>query len=46
MAGERALLESMKDDFKTFKGKRGLDVKNINDTNVWFSTQVLACKLL
>jgi len=31
----------MKEKFHNFKGKRGLDVKNINDENVRFSTQVL-----
>jgi hypothetical protein len=36
----------MKEKFDTFRGKRGLDVKNINDKNVRFVTQVLACKLL
>jgi hypothetical protein len=35
---EIALSNSMKENFQTFKGKRGLDVKNINDTNVWFTT--------
>jgi hypothetical protein len=39
--GERALSESMKEKFQTFRGKRGLDVKNINDNNVRFATQVL-----
>jgi hypothetical protein len=36
----------MKEKFQTFRGKRGLDVKNISDDNVQFATQVLACKLL
>jgi hypothetical protein len=36
----------MKEKFQTFRGKRGLDVKNISDPNVWFAMQVLACKLL
>jgi hypothetical protein len=36
----------MKDKFDTFRGKRGLDVRNINDKNVRFAMQVLACKLL
>jgi hypothetical protein len=35
----------MKEKFHTFRGKRGLDVMNINDSGVWFATQVLACKL-
>jgi hypothetical protein len=35
----------MKEKFYIFKGKRGLDVKNIIDTNVQFATQVLAYKL-
>jgi hypothetical protein len=30
-AGERALSEAMKEKFHTFRGKRGLDVMNIND---------------
>jgi hypothetical protein len=36
----------MKEKFQTFRGKRGLDVKSINDKNVRFVTQVLACKML
>jgi hypothetical protein len=36
----------MKDKFDTFRGKRGLDVRNINDKNVRFAMQVLACKML
>jgi hypothetical protein len=36
----------MKEKFDTFRGKRGLDVKSINDKNVRFVMQVLACKLL
>jgi hypothetical protein len=36
----------MKEKFHTFRGKRGLDVKRINDKNVRFVMQVLACKLL
>lgn len=37
-AGERALSEAMKEKFHTFRGKRGLDVANINDEGVWFAT--------
>jgi hypothetical protein len=44
--GERALSESMKEKFQTHRGKQGLDVKNINNKNVRFAMQVLACKLL
>jgi hypothetical protein len=44
--GERALSEAMKEKFDTFRGKRGLDVKRINDKEVRFTTQVLAYKLL
>jgi hypothetical protein len=44
--GERALSKLMKEKFQTLRGKRGLDVKNISETNVQFATQVLACKLL
>jgi hypothetical protein len=29
--GEKALSETMKDKFHTFRGKRGLDVTNISD---------------
>jgi len=36
----------MKDNFDTFRGKRGMDVRNINDKNVRFAMQVLACKML
>jgi hypothetical protein len=32
--GEKALSKSMKDKFHTFRGKRGLDVANINDDGV------------
>jgi hypothetical protein len=35
-AGIKALAESMKDKFHTFKGKRGLDVTNISDDVVHF----------
>jgi len=35
---EQALFESMKDKFDTFRGKRGLDVKRINNKNVRFVT--------
>jgi hypothetical protein len=45
-SGEKALSESMKEKFNTFRGKRGLDVTNISDDVVRFATQVLACKLL
>jgi hypothetical protein len=45
-AVERSLCESMKEKFHTFRGKRGLDVKSINDKNVRFAMQVLSCKLL
>jgi hypothetical protein len=34
---ERSLSELMKENFQTFRGKRGLDVKNINDINVRFA---------
>jgi hypothetical protein len=44
-AGEKTLLESMKDNLHTFLGKRGLDVENISDDVVRFYTKVLACKL-
>jgi hypothetical protein len=44
--GERSLSELMKEKFQTFRGKMGLDVKNINDNNVRFLMQVLAYKLL
>jgi hypothetical protein len=36
----------VKEKFETFIGKRGLDVKSINDKNVRFVTQVLAYKIL
>jgi hypothetical protein len=45
-AWERSLSKAMKEKFHTFRGKRGLDVMNINDDGVWFVTQVMACKLL
>jgi hypothetical protein len=45
-AREKALVESMKDKFHTFRRKRGLDVANINDGNVQFETQVFSCELL
>jgi hypothetical protein len=45
-ARERALSKQMKEKFHTFRGKRGLDVMNINDDSVQFVMQVLACKLL
>jgi len=44
--GETTLSESMKEKFYTFRGKRGLDVKNIRETNVRFAMQVLDYKLL
>jgi hypothetical protein len=44
--GRVSPLESMKEKFDTFRGKRGLDVKSISDKDVRFVTQVLACKLL
>jgi hypothetical protein len=43
-AREKALVESMKDNFHTCKGKRGLDVTNIRDDVLCFVTQVLAYK--
>jgi hypothetical protein len=42
---EKALYESMKDKFNTFRGIRGLDVTNISDDVVIFVTHILACKL-
>jgi hypothetical protein len=44
--GERPLSELVKEKFETFRGKRDIDVKRINDKNVRFSTQVLVKKLL
>jgi hypothetical protein len=44
--GEKELSETMKDNFHTFRGKKGLDVANISDDVVPFLMQVLACKLL
>jgi hypothetical protein len=35
--GERSLSDSMKEKFQKFRGKKGLDVKNINDKNVQFA---------
>jgi hypothetical protein len=31
--GECSLSKSMKEKFQRFRGKRGMDVKNINDEN-------------
>jgi hypothetical protein len=36
--GERAFSEDMKENIDTFRGKRGLDVKSINDKDVKFTT--------
>jgi hypothetical protein len=36
--GEKSQSETMKEKFHTFRGKRGLDVANINDSSVWFAT--------
>jgi hypothetical protein len=44
--GEKAQSESMRDKFHNFRGKRGLDVVNIDDDGVRFAMQVLAWKLL
>jgi hypothetical protein len=41
-AGEKALVEFMMYKFQTFSEKRGLDVANISDDVVWFTTWVLA----
>jgi hypothetical protein len=43
---ERALFESMKEKFDAFRGKRGLDIKRINEKELRFMTQDLAYKLL
>jgi hypothetical protein len=43
---EKALSESMKEKFHTFRGQHSLDVASICDPTVRFVTQVLACKLL
>ena len=32
--GEKSLSKAMKEEFHTFRGKRGLDVTNINDDDV------------
>jgi hypothetical protein len=34
--GDKSLFEPLKDKFDTFMGKRGMDVRNINDKNVIF----------
>jgi hypothetical protein len=39
-AGEKELVESMKDKFNTFRGKRGLDVVNKSDDVVSFDAGV------
>jgi hypothetical protein len=36
--GERSLSELMKENFQTFRGKKGMDVKKINDDNLQFAT--------
>jgi hypothetical protein len=43
---EKALSECMKENFKNFRGKSGLDVAIISDDVVRFAMQVLACKLV
>jgi hypothetical protein len=44
--GERAISEAMKENYDTFKGKKGMDMKRINEKEVILTMRVLACKML
>jgi hypothetical protein len=42
----KAISDEIKEKYGTDKGNRGININNINDPTIRFSTRLLECKLM